>query len=78
MGLPLPPPGDLPDPGIKLSSPAWQADSLPLNHLGSPNGVYLYTYTHTHNHMDFLKRYIFNSLYLIYLKKKVFLGIKYS
>ena len=34
-GLPFPPPGDLPDPGIKLSSPAWQADCLPLSHLGS-------------------------------------------
>ena len=28
-GLPFPPPGDLPDPGIKLRSPAWQEDSLP-------------------------------------------------
>ena len=28
-GLPFPPPGDLPDPGIKLLSPALQADSLP-------------------------------------------------
>ena len=28
-GLPCPSPGDLPDPGIKPSSPAWQADSLP-------------------------------------------------
>ena len=27
-------PGDLPDPGIKPTSPAWQVDSLPLNHLG--------------------------------------------
>ena len=27
-GLPLPPPGDLSDPGIKLVSPALQADSL--------------------------------------------------
>ena len=39
-GLPLPPPGDLPDPGIELvflKSPALQADSLPLSHLGSPN-----------------------------------------
>ena len=31
-GLPLPPPGDLPDPGIKPMSPALQADSLPLSH----------------------------------------------
>ena len=32
-GLPLPPPGDLPDPGIEPVSPmppAWQAGSLPL------------------------------------------------
>ena len=27
--LPFPSPGDLPDPGIKLRSPALQADSLP-------------------------------------------------
>ena len=28
-GLPCPPPGDLPDPGIEPMSPALQADSLP-------------------------------------------------
>ena len=28
-GLPFPSPGDLPDPGIKLRSPALQADALP-------------------------------------------------
>ena len=31
-GLPLPCPGDLPHPGIKPTSPALQADSLPLSH----------------------------------------------
>ena len=35
-GLPFPSPGDLPDPGIEPTSPAWQVDSLPLNHLVSP------------------------------------------
>ena len=35
-GLPFPPPGDLPNPGNEAVSPAWQADSLALNHLGSP------------------------------------------
>ena len=38
-GLPFPSPGDLPDPGIELLSPAYpalQADSLPLSQLGSP------------------------------------------
>ena len=36
-----PPSGDCPDPGIEpvsLASPAWQADPLPLHHLGSPGG----------------------------------------
>ena len=34
-GLPLPSPGDLPDPGIKPASPALEADSLPLRPLQS-------------------------------------------
>ena len=38
-GLPIPPPGDLPNLGIEPASnvsPALQADYLSLNHLGSP------------------------------------------
>ena len=35
-GLPFPPRGDLPHPGIEPTSPAWQADSLPLIHRRSP------------------------------------------
>ena len=38
-GLPCPPPGGLPDPGIQPASPASlasQTDSLPLSHQGSP------------------------------------------
>ena len=35
-GLPFPSPGNPPDPGIKPMSPAWQMDSLPLRHQGSP------------------------------------------
>ena len=34
--LPIPTPGDLPNPGIEPRSPALQADSLPLSHQGSP------------------------------------------
>ena len=34
-GLPLSPPGGLPDPGIEPESPALQADSLLLSHQGS-------------------------------------------
>ena len=35
-GSPFPSPGDLPNPGIEPMSPAWQADSLWMSHLGSP------------------------------------------
>ena len=35
-GLPFPSPGDLSDPGIKLRSPALQADYLPLSYQGTP------------------------------------------
>ena len=35
-GQPFPPPRDLPDPGIKPGSPAWQADSLPFELQGRP------------------------------------------
>ena len=42
-GLPLPPPGDLPDPGIKPASPAFQMNSLPLSHQRSPKESALQT-----------------------------------
>ena len=35
-GLPLPSPGDLPNPGIEPRSPALQADSLPTELQGKP------------------------------------------
>ena len=35
-GLPGPPPGDLPNPGIKPRSPTLQADSLPSEPPGKP------------------------------------------
>ena len=35
-GLPFPSPGYLPDPRIEPTSPAWQADSLPLEPPGKP------------------------------------------
>ena len=41
-GLPCLPPGDLPDPGIELTSPASsavQADSLPLSHWGMKSAL---------------------------------------
>ena len=39
-GLPFPSPGDLPDPGIKLRSPALQVDSLHLSHHRNPSLCY--------------------------------------
>ena len=39
IGLPFPSPGDLPDPGIKPGSPAFQADAL----LSEPPGKIFYT-----------------------------------
>ena len=40
-GLPFPPPGDLPHPGIEpasLASPELQVDSVPTEPGGKPNG----------------------------------------
>ena len=37
--LPFPSPRDLSDPGIETASPAWQADSVSLSHLGSPINI---------------------------------------
>ena len=39
-GLPFPSPGDLPNPGIKLASPAWQSGSLPQSYQGNPINVF--------------------------------------
>jgi len=39
-GLPFPSPGDLPDPGIKLESPAFQADALTSEPPGKPNHMF--------------------------------------
>ena len=47
-GLPFPPPGDLPNPGIELASlvsPVLQADSLLLSHRGSHTHTYLVSIT---------------------------------
>ena len=43
-GLPCPPPGDLPNPGIKHRSPALQVDSLPSEPPGKPIHLCVYIY----------------------------------
>ena len=40
VGLPCPPPGNLPNPGIEPRSPTLQADSLPSEPPGRPNGFF--------------------------------------
>ena len=47
-GVPCPPPGDLPDPGMEASTPlapALQADSLLLSHQGSPFVMLTFIYS---------------------------------
>ena len=80
-GLPFPSLRDLLDAGIKPVSPALQADSLPLSHLGNPH-VQIYHRTHwgvcppgpgflllekLHN----LSMKLINLIYLIYLTARL-------
>ena len=46
--LPLPSPGDLPDPGIEPWSPALQADSLPSELPGKPNHSHIHHFVIEH------------------------------
>ena len=46
-GLPHPPPGDLPDPGIESQPPALEADSLPKRSLGTRQGDHLAGHTYS-------------------------------
>ena len=41
-GLPCPPPGDLPNPGIEPRSPALQEDSLPSEPPGKPENEQIF------------------------------------
>ena len=51
-GLPVPSPGDLPDPGIKPRSPALQADSLPSEPQGKPIILPTIPYCSSGNNLD--------------------------
>ena len=51
-GLPSPSPRDLPDPGIKPGSPALQAESLPSEPPGKPQGTHI-TLQQKKNNPDF-------------------------
>ena len=63
--LPCPPPGDIPDPGIKPvspASPAFQVDSLPAESSGKPIYIQLYKkryYISTyHIYISIISKYI--------------------
>ena len=55
-GVPLPSPGDLPNPGIEPRSPPLQADSLPTEPQGRPNIIYRNNYIKYENLRDTVKR----------------------
>ena len=57
-GLPCPPPGDLPNPGIKCKRPAWQAGSLLLTHQEAIHTyIYIYIYMTIYSH-DYIYIYM--------------------
>ena len=58
-GQPIPSPSDLPEPGIKLGSPALQVDSLPTELWGNPLRPYIKLLTTTFHSSH--KLYIFIS-----------------
>ena len=51
--MPLPSPGDLPDPGMDLGSPALQVDSLPAELPGKP-GKYQFVDNTQNNHIEII------------------------
>ena len=69
-GLLFPPPGDLPDPGTKLVSPAssiLQVNSLLLSHGGSHIYTYMYIYMYTYTYMyvcTYICTYIYTYMYI--------------
>ena len=68
-GLPCPPPGNLPNPGIRPGSPALQADSSLSKHPGKP--IYIYMYLYIHIFFRFLSLICYYKVYL-YLYMSIF------
>ena len=68
-GLPCPPPGDLPYPGIEPTSPALQVDSLPLNNQEAQLNIstlYNLVFCYSFKKLK-VKLYIISLSYMIYL-----------
>ena len=73
-GLPCPPPGDLPAPGVEPAfpaSPALQADSLPLTHWGSPQMLY---WQYNHWALFYNKSWSFITEKMFWLEDKMYIG----
>ena len=81
-GLPCPPPGNLPNPGIKPTSPvslALQVDSL-LSHLGSPHDLLqaLFIVLGVGINKQFSEALVFNEIYVSVILKKYFCIFHYG
>ena len=74
-GLPFPPSGDLLEPRIEPASPAWQVDSLPLNHQVSPGYKVYYKIPVAKN--IFLKTYLEFKLMVRFVVIYIFLKYIY-
>ena len=65
-GLPFPPPGDLPDPGIKSKSPTLQVYSPPSEPPGQPNIIQIppgfVSVSQIHEKENYLREPFFNHL----------------
>ena len=73
-GVPCPPPGDLPDPGIEPASPAspaLQVDSLPLSHWGSPQMLY---WQYNHWALFYNKSWRLTTEKMFWLEDKMYIG----
>ena len=66
-GLPFPSPGDLPDPGIKPKSPAFQADALTSEPPGKPHTIWGNKKTYK---LEKKKQNIYSDIQSIYFKLK--------
>ena len=75
--LPLPFPGDLPDAGIKLMSPALQVDSLPSEPSGKPLLYHIYISIYIYRYIilsNFKLRYAGCMLVTLVLFKQLLIG----
>ena len=55
-GLPCPPPGDLPHPGMEPRSPTLQADSLPAELPGNPKRIFVLCFQRALQSTEFLRK----------------------